>query len=114
MRAYKSTLINNASVAAGFVLLSILFSSQLFYHISLFTIAIGLLNQRLANFFEAKWKLVATTIGKINAVILLSVFYLIAILPLTFFRNITHRGRIKHSTWQHIEPSSTIDFTKPY
>lgn len=115
MTQLKETYKNNASIAAGFAALCIVFGASWLYYSSLVTIILGLLEPKLATYFAKTWKLVTRKLGKVNAFTILSVFYALVITPVSLlFKLLNRRSKILNTSWIKNSGHKHIDFTKPY
>jgi hypothetical protein len=76
---------------------------------------LGLLDPRLAVSFAEIWKYLTRKLGNVNATIILSIFYILIIIPVSLLSKLlTKRVKVFDSTWISSISKKEIDFTKPY
>lgn len=107
----KKVYIDLLVIICGFSLLGYLFKFPYFYILSALAL-LSAIHPKTARLVSFGWEKFGKFLGKINSYILLSVFYIFFISPLSLLYRMTKKKKNDLSNW--IENKDTVDFNKPY
>jgi hypothetical protein len=106
--------ITNIVLAAGLIIFSLLLKIQWLIYIGLAILVLSALSKLLAEWIAKSWLALGKLLGAINSKIILSLFFILILVPTSLLRKILSKSTSnKQSSWQ-VQKKEDFDFTKPW
>ncbi len=108
---YKDILV----IVIGFTLIGMFFSLPWMVYTVVGIGFVCVVSETIAGYVAKGWMVFGRTLGNINAVVLLTLVFVLMVIPLSFLQRIFGKKeeRPEHSNWQPVD-TAKLDFTKPW
>lgn len=112
LQAYK----NIAVLAAGFLILYLVFNKSFLLYISLSALVLGSLHEKVAVFISTWWMKLGEAMGKVTGTVILSVIFFVFLTPLATIKKLLSKKQLSTNTnWIEVNKDFVPkSFEKPW
>lgn len=109
---YKTILV----LVIGFTIISFIFKLKVLFYFSIGVLFISIISNRSAKNISKLWMGIGKYIGAINSKIILSIFFVFILIPLSYLKKIfgPRPKQKKNTNWVRVKEDETINFNDPW